>query len=88
MTSKTMRESPLFTRNSFTSVGKWGIPLVRKQALAVDHVNLLACSDTRSKDNEENRKRASTFLLTTTVSQVYMITRYVHWNATLNMHSF
>ena len=63
MTSKTMRESPLFTRNSFTSVGKWGIPLVRKQAFAVDHVDLLACSDTRSKDNEENRKKGVHFFV-------------------------
>lgn len=63
MTGKAMRENPLFTRNSFTSVGKWGIPLVRKQALAVDHVNLLACSDTRSKDNEENRKKGVHFFV-------------------------
>ncbi len=38
MISKTMRQDPLFMRNSFPSVGKWGIPLVKKQALPSDNI--------------------------------------------------
>lgn len=62
MTSKVMRESPLFMRNSFPSVGKWGIPLVKKQVLPSADINLVACSDTRAADNEENRKNGVQFL--------------------------
>ena len=34
MTSKSMRDNPLFMRNNFDSVGKWGIPLIKKQELS------------------------------------------------------
>lgn len=63
MISKTMRQDPLFMRNSFPSVGKWGIPLVKKQALPSDNINLLACSDTRSNDSTDNRKRGVHFFV-------------------------
>ena len=63
MISKTMRNNQLFMRNSFPSVGKWGIPLVKKQALPSDNINLLACSDTRSNDSTENRKRGVHFFV-------------------------
>lgn len=63
MTSKSMRESPLFMRNSFPSVGKWGVPLVKKQALPSADINLIACSDTRLADNEENRKKGVHFFV-------------------------
>ncbi len=63
MTSKAMRESPLFMRNSFPSVGKWGIPLVKKQALSYANINLLACSDTRTGDSEANRKKGVHFFV-------------------------
>ena len=54
MTSKEMRENPLFMRNGFESVGKWGIPLMKKQTLQSDNLRLIACSDTKSNDREEN----------------------------------
>ena len=63
MISKTMRNNQLFMINSFPSVGKWGIPLVKKQALPSDNINLLACSDTRSNDSTENRKRGVHFFV-------------------------
>lgn len=61
MTSKTMRENPLFMRNSFSSVGKWGIPLVRRQDLPSSSINLIACSDTRPDDNDVNRNKGVHF---------------------------
>lgn len=63
MTSKDMRDDPLFMRNSFSSVGKWDIPLVRKQAFPINAIKLVACSDTRANDNEENRKKGVHFFV-------------------------
>ncbi len=63
MTGKSMRDNPLFMRNSFASVGKWGIPLVKKQELSADNITLAACSDTRSNDNEENKKKGVHFFV-------------------------
>ena len=63
MRSKTMRESSLFMRNSFPAVGKWGIPLVKKQVIPLSNVSLIACSDTRSNDNEENKKKGVHFFV-------------------------
>lgn len=63
MTSKKMRESSLFLRNTFPSVGKWGIPFVKKQDLPSASINLVACSDIRANDNEENRKKGVHFFV-------------------------
>lgn len=35
MTSKSMRDNPLFMRNNFNSIGKWGIPIIKKQELPI-----------------------------------------------------
>ena len=61
MTGQIMRENPLFMRNAFETVGKWGIPLVRKQELDTDNVMLVACSDARTNDNEVNKKKGVHF---------------------------
>lgn len=63
MTSKNMRNNPLFMRNTFLSVGKWGIPLVVKQELPVTEIKLIACSDTRANDNDENKKKGVHFFV-------------------------
>ena len=63
MTGKTMRDDPLFMRNSFATTGKWGIPLVKKQGLTTENIMLVACSDTRANDNEENKKRGVHFFV-------------------------
>ncbi len=63
MTSKQMRDDPLFTRNSFESVGKWNIPIVKKQSLDLSNIKLVACSDTRPNDNEGNRKAGVHFFV-------------------------
>ena len=41
MTSKTMRANPLFMRNNFEQVGKWGIPLVKRQELPNNDITCL-----------------------------------------------
>lgn len=63
MTSKQMRYNPLFMRNSFASVGKWGIPIVKKQEISTNDIMLVACSDTRANDNEENKKKGVHFFV-------------------------
>lgn len=63
MTSKSMRENPLFMRNNFEKVGKWGIAVVKKQELPTDNIKLVACSDTRTNDNELNKKKGVHFFV-------------------------
>lgn len=63
MTSKSMRDNPLFMRNNFESVGKWGIPLIKKQEFGLNNIMLVACSDTRANDNEENKKKGVHFFV-------------------------
>lgn len=63
MTSKEMREDPLFMRNSFTQVGKWGIPLVHSQTVDLTNIGLIACSDTRANDNPINKEKGVHFFV-------------------------
>lgn len=63
MTGKTMRDNPLFMRNSFATTGKWGIPLVKKQELTTQNIMLVACSDTRANDNAVNKKKGVHFFV-------------------------
>ncbi len=55
ITSKQMRYNPLFMRNSFVSSGKWGLPLIKKQELNLEDIKLLACTDTKLNEREENK---------------------------------
>ena len=50
-------------RNSFPSVGKWGIPLVKKQVLSSTDINLIAGSNTRTNDSKEHRKMGVHFFV-------------------------
>lgn len=63
MTSKEMREDPLFMRNTFTPTGKWGIPLVRKQNIDINSVELIACSDTKANDDAINKQKGVHFFV-------------------------
>ena len=63
MTSKAMRNDPLFMRNNFEKHGKWEIPLVKKQNLPIGNIELVACSDTRANDNEINKKKGVHFFV-------------------------
>lgn len=50
-------------RNRFEAVGKWGIPLVKKQNHDMTDIQLIACSDTRANDNKSNTKRGVHFFV-------------------------
>ena len=46
------RNDPMFLRNQFLGVGKYGFPLVRKQNLNLDDIDLIACTNTKADDAE------------------------------------
>ena len=54
--SKNMRESSVFMRNSYLGCGQWDIPVVKKQKMDLSDVHLIAYSDIRLNDNAMNRK--------------------------------
>ena len=62
-TSKCMRNDQLFMRNEYAGRGKWNIPLVKKQALNVDNLSLIACSDTKSNDFPKNTRNGVHFFV-------------------------
>ena len=62
MKSKLFRNDPLFLRNEFDVEGKWGFPIVRRQALDLDGIELIACSDVSSKDTKNLHKGVHFFV--------------------------
>lgn len=58
-----MRGNPLFMRNGFETVGKWNISLIKKQKFDSREVRLIACSDTKTNDSENNKKRGVHFFV-------------------------
>ena len=63
ITSKNMRDNPLFMRNNYAGQGKWNIPLVKKQDINTTDVSLIACSDTKANDRVENTKNGVHFFV-------------------------
>ena len=47
-----MRTDPMFLRNQFGGTGKWGIPLVRKQDINLEDLDLIACTNCIQNDRE------------------------------------
>lgn len=56
MNSKKYRNSSLFLRNEFNGDGLWGFPHIKKQALDLRNIELIACSDTSSTDTTNLHK--------------------------------
>ena len=50
MKTNEYRTSNLFLRNEFESENLWGFPIVKKQELDLNNIDLIACSDTSSQD--------------------------------------
>ena len=63
MKSIMMREDPLFTRNNLETFGKYGIPLIKKEKTVEADIELVACSDTRAHDREENLHKGVHFFV-------------------------
>ncbi len=56
-TSRSMREDPLFMRNNFESVGKWGFALNRKQNIDLSNMEMIPCSKIKKNDQSPNRQK-------------------------------
>ena len=54
-TSKEMRTNPFFLRNQFQVIGRWGIPVIKRQNIDISNVRLISCADTRFNDRPENK---------------------------------
>lgn len=63
MNSKMMREDSLFMRNTFEPHGKYGFSLIKNQDININTPTLIACSDTRTNDNEINKKSGVHFFV-------------------------
>ena len=63
MNSSDMRDNELFTRNAFKGVGDYQIPLLEKQEIDINNIELIGFSDTRINDNKNNRRKGVHFFL-------------------------
>ena len=55
--SKGMRNDPLFMRNGVGKSGIWDIPLIRKQTICLENIDLIASCETKKNDSSENKKK-------------------------------
>lgn len=62
MTSKIYRNDPLFLRNEFETEGRWGFPIIKKQQLDVNDIELISCSDVSKKDDRNLHKGVHFFV--------------------------
>ena len=58
-----MRENPLFMRNTPEYSRKYGIPLLHKASPVAANIQLVACSDTKAHDREENLHKGVHFFV-------------------------
>lgn len=63
MTSAEMRCNVLFRRNEFNTIGRWQIPIIERQEIELDNVDLISYSDIRTNDNEINRNKGVHFFI-------------------------
>lgn len=62
MTSKNFRNDPLFLRNEFETEGRWGFPIIKKQQLDINNLELISCSDVSKKDDKNLHKGVHFFV--------------------------
>ena len=63
MTSIEMRENNLFSRNNFMTAGDWQIPVIKRQSIDLDGLDLIAYSDIRANDSAINRAKGVHFFI-------------------------
>ena len=62
MKSKIFRNDPLFLRNEFEAEGRWGFPIIKKQEIVLDNMELISYSDICSKDEKNLDKGVHFFV--------------------------
>lgn len=63
LTSKNIRNTQLFLRNSFQTQGKLNIPLIKQQSYDISNIELISCSHTKLNDTEENKAKGVHFFV-------------------------
>ena len=63
MKSKEIRSEQTFLRNEFDACGSWNIPIVRKNKLDLDTVDLICFADIKANDTNENTKKGVHFFI-------------------------
>ena len=62
MNSLTFRNSDLFLRNEFEKSGEWGLPLIKKQDLDLNQIELISYSDISRNDDVNLNKGVHFFI--------------------------
>ena len=62
MSSFEVRNNPLFLRNEFDVDGKWDFPIIKKQELSLDNVELISFSDISRNDTKNLNKGVHFFI--------------------------
>lgn len=62
MNSKEFRNNPLFLRNEFETEGRWGFPVIKKQEVDLENIELISYSDISSKDEKNLNKGVHFFV--------------------------
>ena len=57
------RSKQTFLRNEFDAFGKWNIPIVRKNELDTEAVDLICYTDIKTNDIDENKKKGVHFFI-------------------------
>ncbi len=65
------RNDPMFLRNQFPGMGKFGICKIKKQEINLDNIGLIACTNTK-KNDKEYFDFGVHFLLMTIILKKYM----------------
>lgn len=63
MKSFEARSKQTFLRNEFDAFGKWNIPVIRKNELDLEKVDLISYTDIKTNDTDENKKRGVHFYI-------------------------
>ncbi|MEG0836275.1 MAG: hypothetical protein RR413_12625, partial [Christensenellaceae bacterium] len=63
ISSKNMKDNPLFMRNNYEGSGRWNVPLIKKQKIDTNNISLIACSDTKLNDKTENKQNGVHFFV-------------------------
>ena len=62
MKSKFFRNNPLFLRNEFETEGRWGFPVIKKQEIDLENIELISYSDISLKDEKNINKGVHFFV--------------------------
>lgn len=63
MNTLDFKRNELFLRNSFTTVGKYGLAKIKKDCIDLENIKLISCSDAKNNDKPENYENGIHFFV-------------------------